>query len=140
MGFITFCIIFTFLFPSCILRCHFQRFAHIMYSYHIVHDENPDGSGSRQRRQTQDRDERLRRGRRTLEERALKRSNAKKMSKKISFKRIATDGNSDDDSDTDKLKKKKKQRIEPPVSSNPLPIADRLQLMVARARKGMKIS
>jgi hypothetical protein len=103
-----------------------------------VHDENPDGSGSRQRRQTQDRDERLRRGRRTLDERSQKRANAKKMSQKVSFKRLAADSD-EEDSDEERKKnqsKKKKPRIEPPVSSNPLPIADRLQLMVARARKG----
>lgn len=119
---------------TCLISSHIA-----LFSDNLVHDENPDGTGSRQRRQTQDRDERLRRGRRTLEDRAKKRSNTKKMSKKISFKRIATEDVSDDDCDSNHLKHNKKQRMEPPVSTNPLPIADRLQLMVARTRKGEAI-
>ena len=63
------------------------------------------------------------------------------MGQKVSFKRIASDGLSDSDSENEKTSqiKKKKQRIEPPVSLNPLPIADRLQLMVARAKQGKSI-
>lgn len=121
--------------------CHAAIFIIVSFSL-TVHDEKPDGSGSRQRRQTQDRDERLRRGRRTLDDRALKKANAKKMTQKISFKRIAAeDGSDGDESDNEKknASRKKKQRIEPPVSSNPLPIADRLQLMVSRARKGIVV-
>ena len=60
------------------------------------------------------------------------------MSQKITFKRIVSELDDDMDVVEDKkLPVKKRLRKEPPVSKNPLPVADRLHLMLTKARKGM---
>jgi hypothetical protein len=87
--------------------------------------------GGRLRRQTQDRDERLRRGRQKINIRKDKDRMRAKMSKKVLFSEIDGD---DDAANSKPSRPLKRVRREPPVSTNPMPIFERLQAMIALSR------
>lgn len=78
------------------------------------------------RRETQDRDERMRRGRITIETRKKRKNEVKKMSTPVSFNKVV--GIVEEPSMH--LRPTKRQRIEPPVSQNKLSVMDKLKLMV----------
>ena len=92
-----------------------------------VERNQPVMEGGRMRRQTQDRDERLRRGRMKIEMRKERDNFRSRMSKKVKF-----DENVGGKPNVSRPVKK--VRKEPPVSSNPMPIFERLQAMIASSR------
>jgi hypothetical protein len=86
------------------------------------------------RRETQDRDERMRRGRQTLEERKRKRESIKKMSKALTFNKAL---GLETENEKQEEVKPKRARIEPPTSKSSLSILERLKNMV-RTNKNSK--
>lgn len=106
----------------------------------VVFDDNrekrdiPDeSSGPRKRRETQDRDERFRRGKLKIEYRKLEKDIKNKWSKKISFADILNEGQSIDEAESSSNQKIRRD----PFIKSTKSVCERLQLLVQKSTVGI---